>query len=106
MTNVIFIRVYSMTSSICFSKQSWEGSQREGTANYDPHYFSFLAVLILIYTVKSYKQFTCFKIRYSFRSIKQFGNVTKFLLGQPLGHVKRGSQERAGSRGPLRLNLS
>src|SRR5664279_2554372 len=27
-----FIRVYSMTSSICFNKQSWEGSQREETA--------------------------------------------------------------------------
>jgi hypothetical protein len=50
MTNVIFIRVYSMTSSICFSKQSWEGSQREGTANMIP-LLSFLALPILIYTV-------------------------------------------------------
>ena len=80
----------------------------------DPHYFLFLAVLLLyalawfsyFIPFKAYKQFTCFKIRYSFRSIKQFGNVTKFLLGQPLGHVKRGSQERAGSPGTTLKTLS
>ena len=72
---------------------------------------SFLALPILIYTVKAYKQFTCFKIRYSFRSIKQFGNVTKFLLGQPLGHVKgaprkdRGHEDRLDSIFPRQNHL-
>ena len=47
--NVILF-VSKETSSICFSKQSWEGSQREGTANMIP-LLSFLALPILIYTV-------------------------------------------------------
>ena len=60
---------------------------------------------------KAHKQFICFKIIYSFRSIKQFGNVTKFLLGQPLGHVKgaprkdRGHKDRLDSIFPRQNHL-
>ena len=60
---------------------------------------------------KAHKQFICFKIIYSFRSIKQFGNVTKFLFGQPLGHVKgaprkdRGHKDRLDSIFPRQNHL-
>jgi len=112
-----------MTSSICFSKLfiqwplpyasvSSRGKEvREKGQRIMIPLLSFLALPILIYTVKAYKQFTCFKIRYSFRSIKQFGNVTKFLLGQPLGHVKgaprkdRGHEDRLDSIFPRQNHL-
>jgi len=73
---------------------------------YDPHHVSILNIISFIalfkhavlYFIpfKAYKQFTCLKHRYSFRSIKQFGNVTKFILGQPLGHVKGAPRKEWG----------
>jgi hypothetical protein len=37
-----------------------------------------------------------FKAVYSFRYVKQFGNVTKFLFGQLSGHVKGAPRKDQG----------
>ena len=59
-----------------------------------------------LYRKKHINSLHVFKTVNYFRYVKQFSNVTKFLLGQPIGHLKGAPRKDRGHEDRFKFNLS